>query len=83
MTKLGKAPFQDLKQIDEVDRFKVIANHISDNPGKAIVVLVESDAPNKSKGDRYIAGVKSLVPKVGVQRCAGAVSGTETLIFKL
>ena len=80
---LGGVPFQDMKQIDEADRFKLIADYARDNPGKSIALLVENDAANKGKGDRYIAGVKAQVPEVQVRRTAGVVRGTETIIFKL
>jgi len=82
-TQLGGIPFKDLKQIDEADRFQVIAGHLRANRGKNVAVMVESTGRNKGKGDRYIAGVKAIVSDVQVERAAGILPGTETLIFKL
>lgn len=82
-THLSGVPFKDLKQIDEIDRFQVIAGHLRANRGKNVAVMVESTGRNKGKGDRYIAGVKAIVNEVQVERAAGILSGTEMLIFKL
>lgn len=82
-TQLAGVPFKDMKQVDEVDRFKLIADQLRQNQGKNIAVLVENDLSNQGKGDRYIAGVKALVPEVQVRRAPGVVPATETLIFKL
>jgi hypothetical protein len=82
-TQLAGVPFRDMKQIDETDRFKLIAECLRNNRGKTVAVLVENDATNKGKGDRYIAGVKALVPEAQVSRAPGLVKGTESLMFKL
>lgn len=82
-TNLRGVPFKDMKQVDEQDRFKLIAGHVTKNPGKSVAVFVECGGEYKGKGDRYIAGVKAIVPKVTVQRKPGPVIGTETLVYKL
>lgn len=82
-TSLAGIPFQDMKQIDEADRFKLIANHLKSNPGQNIGVLLESDPANSGKADRYIAGVRTLVPGATAVKKPGVVAGTVTVIFKL
>lgn len=82
-THLAGVPFKDMKQVDEVDRFKLIADHLRKNRGKSVAVLVESDPDNQGKGDRYIAGVKALIPEAQVRRTSGLAPETETIIFKL
>jgi len=83
MTSLGGVPFKDMKQLDEPERFKLIADFLLNNPGQIIQVYVENTGANKGKGDRYIAGVLALVPLASVRRAAGVVPRTETLIFRL
>lgn len=82
-THLAGVPFKDMKQVDEDDRFKLIADTLRSHRGKNIGVLVESDQANRDKGDRYIAGVKAIVPNVQVRRSPGVVPETETIIFRL
>lgn len=82
-THLNGIPFQDMKQIDEVDRFKLIADKVKSNPGKTIAVLVEYGGANRGKGDRYIAGVRAHLPEVEVSRSIQLVKGIETLVFKI
>lgn len=80
---LGGVPFRDMKQIDEINRFKLIADHLKANRGKRVAVFVENDKANLGKGDRYIAGVVAELPTVKASRGPGVVPGTETLYFTL
>jgi hypothetical protein len=81
---LGGIPFKDLKQVDEADRFKMIANQLRSNPGKTVAVIVEFGGQHAGKGDRYIAGVKAQLPEAKVEaRLVGWLEGTETIMFTL
>jgi hypothetical protein len=83
-TQLHGVPFKDMKQIDEADRFKMIAGHLKANPGKNVAVMVESGGKYEGKGDRYIAGVQKEAPEATVvKRGPGLVSATETIIFRI
>ena len=82
-THLGTIPFQDLKQIDEADRIKTIVGHLIKNPGKKVLVLVDSGDGHQDKGDRYIRQVRQLLPGVQVVgRIPGPVDNGESIVFR-
>lgn len=82
-THLGKVPFQDMKQMDEVDRIKQIIQHLRENPGKRIAVMVDTGEGHADKGDRYIKQVRAGIPSVElVSRAPGPVPDVETITFK-
>ena len=71
-----------MKQLDEPERFKMIADLLVKNPGKKIAVFVDCGDGHADKGDRYIRGIRALVPKVKLEgRRPGPVKEGETLIF--
>lgn len=63
---LHGVPFDDMKQVEEEQRFVKIAEHLKQNPGKVIAVMVDCGPGYEDKGDRYIRGVRKLVPGVKV-----------------
>lgn len=81
---LGGVPFEDMKQLDEADRFQLIARHIRENPGRNILVMVDTGEGYADKGDRYIKAIRELVPGVKVvSRGPGPVPQAESITFKL
>ena len=76
-------PFADLKQVDEADRFKQIAHHLRANSGKIIGVLVDSGPAYEGKAERYIASIKSELPKVRFLDRKPFKPGSELLRFIL
>lgn len=77
-------PFQDLKQVDESDRFVEIAACLTRNPGQKIAVMVDTGPGFEDKGDRYIKGVRILAPKTRVvNRFPGPARNSETIVFTL
>lgn len=82
-TTLGNVPFKDLKQLDETERFNQIVGHLRANPGKNIVVIVDTGEGYADKGDRYIRAIREQLPDVEiVQRRPGPVAGAESIILK-
>jgi hypothetical protein len=81
---LGGIPFQDLKQNDEDERIKIIVNHLIQNPGKIISVMVDYGPAYEGKGDRYAQKVLALAVKAKlVKRIPNfPVEDGETLNFR-
>lgn len=83
-TRLGGVPFFDMKQTDEQDRFKLIAQMLVTYPGKEIGVMVDIGEGDEDKGDRYIRNIRELVPNVQVvKRGPGPVPKSELITLKL
>lgn len=81
---LGGVPFQDMKHLDEKDRINQIAEALQRWPDRDIAVLVDTGEGYADKGDRYIKGVRELVPRVSlVARVPGPAAGVETITFRL
>lgn len=82
-TKFGRVPFVDLKQVDESERLDQIVSHLRANPGKNVLVLVDSGPGHEDKGDRYIRGIRERLPTVTIQsRRPGPVANGEAIIFQ-
>lgn len=83
-TTLGNVPFVDMKQLDEEKRWNVIAEHIKKNPGKRILVMVDTGIGYDNKGDRYVRAIRERVPGVKlVERRPGPVANGESIVFQL
>jgi len=80
---LAGVPFKDMKQVDEADRIKLIAEYLTKFPGKNIGVMVDTGEGYADKGDRYIRAIRDKIPKVKVvSREPGPVMNVETITFK-
>lgn len=77
------AEFEDMKQVDETDRFKLIVARLKERPGEIIGVMVEAGPGNEDKGDRYVRGIRALLPAVKlIRRTPGPAKGVETIVFR-
>ncbi len=83
-TSLGGAVFADLQKFDEGERIRQIAQYLTASPGRLVGVMVETSPGYEGKGDRYVKGVRELVPAVQIaKRNPGPVRGVETICFIL
>lgn len=75
---------KDMKSMDETRRWREFAAMLKANRGRTLAFLVDCGPGYEGKGDRYIAGVKALVPDVTViGRLCTRVPGCEMILFKL
>ena len=81
---LAGIPFVDMKKVDEKKRYDLIVKYLKENPGRCTAVMVESGGEYEGKGDRYIAGIRELIPDVElVSRKPGPVPETETILLRI
>lgn len=82
---LAGVPYRDLggpQGVTEDERIRLIAEHLRNNPGKKVGVLVELADPKK--GSRYIEKVRAACPGVLVMNrtiVAPGANGTENISF--
>lgn len=80
---LAGVPFEDAKQLDESARFQLIVNRLKERPGEVIGVMVDTGPGHEDKGDRYVRGIRALLPAVKlIRRTPGPAPGCETLVFQ-
>ena len=63
---LGGIPFQDMKQVDEAERIRILADHLRAHPGMTCHLMVDLLPGYEDKADRYIRLVTAALPGVEV-----------------